>query len=447
MMRAVGPVVIVVLLAGACTEKKDDAAATGAPGGSRRGSTTTLEPEGCDPAEPVLPCLTPGGTLDPYLPEAPQAASGEPIKLGTINQETGAAGAYPELTLADQAAVRFVNEELGGVDGHPIELITCDTKFSPAGSQSCAQQMVDEGVVAVVGGVDVFGTGIDVLEQNGIPFVGGIPISMASVQSAVSFQFSGGSWGAMLAFADYAANDLKAERVSILYGDFGSIADAAQYGKQALESLGVEAVKMVPMPLAGADFLPLMTTAADIDPDAVISLTADTGCVPTFQAADDLDLRAAVFITGACAASKIVDDAGADVVEGTIFNAEGPVNPDGPAPDGALYYAVIARYGEGVTPVGAATVSFRAFMNLYVQMREIGAEALTPKALIDAFRAARDAPSFNGHSYTCDGKQLAGLTAICSPQQVLARWEGRGLRQLTDWIDVGAVAAGAGIGG
>ncbi len=440
MARLVGSALIAAVAVTGCSEKKDLVASTDSSGEVQPRSTTTLDPEGCDPAQPVIPCLMAGGTLAPYLPDVPVEADGEPIKVGTINQETGATGAYPELTMADRAAVRFVNEELGGVDGHPIELVSCDTEFSPAGSQSCAQMMVDEGVVAVVGGIDVFGTGIDVLEQNGIPFVGGIPISMASVQNPISFQFSGGSWGAMLAFADYAANDLGADRVSVLYGDFGSIADAAQYGKRALESLGVSEVKMVPMPLSGADFLPLMTTAADIDPDAVISLTADTGCVPTFQAAHDLDLRADIFITGACAAPKIVDDAGEDLVEGTYFNTEGPVNPEPPLPDSTLYFAVISRYGDGVPPASAATVSFRAFMNLYVQMRVIGADALTPGALVDEFRAARDFPSFNGHPYTCDGEQIAGLPAICSPQQIIARREGGTLRQVTDWIQVADLA-------
>ncbi|MCZ7536870.1 MAG: ABC transporter substrate-binding protein [Acidimicrobiia bacterium] len=434
--RLLASALVAALAAAACSENKEVEAS----GGAQRRSTTTSEPDGCDPPEPVVTCRAPGGTLDPYLPESPVKAEGEPIKVGTINQETGATGAYPELTMADRAAVAFINAELAGLDGRPIQLVECDTEFSPAGSQSCAQKMVDEGVVAVVGGIDVFGTGIDVLEQNGIPFVGGIPISMASVQNPISFQFSGGSWGAMLAFADFAANELGAKRVSILYGDFGSIADAAQYGRRALESLGVSEVKMVPMPLAGADFLPLMTTAADIDPDAVISLTADTGCVPTFQAAHDLDLRAEILITGACAAPKIVDDAGEDLVEGAYFNTEGPVNPDPPLPDSSLYNAVIARYGEGVPPASAATVSFRAFMNLYVQMREIGAAALTPGAIIDSLRAARDFPSFNGHPYTCDGEQIAGLPSICSPQQILARREGGTLRQVTDWIQVGGLA-------
>ena len=53
-----------------------------------------------------------------------------------------------------------------------------------------------------MGGIDVFGNGIEVLADNEIPFVGGIPVSEQSVTSPNSFQWSGGSWGATVAFAD-----------------------------------------------------------------------------------------------------------------------------------------------------------------------------------------------------------------------------------------------------
>lgn len=428
-LRVVAASVVAVFLAGACSESEESA-----PGG---GSTTTAAPSACTPDVPVVTCAPDGTTLGEF-PAQPVTASGEPIRIGTINQDTGAAGAFPELTQADRAGVRFVNEELGGVGGRPLELVACDTRFSPAGSQACAQQMVDAGVVAVVGGIDVFGDGITTLERNGIPYVGGIPVSFASVRSPLSFQFSGGSWGAMLGFADYVMRELDAKRVSILHGDFGPINDAAAYGRRALEEAGVE-VRMVAMPLVGADFLPLVTTANEGSPDAIVVLTADTGCVPTMQAAADLGVTAPLFLTGACAAPKILADAG-DAAEGRYFNVEGPIRPDDPDPDTALYTAVVERYGDGLDAPGAGTVSFRSLMNLYVVMRDLGPDGVTPEAVVEAFRAARDVPSFMGHPYTCDGEQLAGLAAMCAPQQIIARFSGGALEQVSDWIQVGELA-------
>jgi branched-chain amino acid transport system substrate-binding protein len=196
---------------------------------------------------------------------------------------------------------------------------------------------------------------------------------------------------------------------------------------------------MVAMPLVGADFLPLVTTANEDSPDAIVVLTADTGCVPTMQAAADLGVTAPLFLTGACAAPKILADAG-DAAEGRYFNVEGPIRPDDPDPDTALYNAVVERYGEGLDAPGAGTVSFRSLMNLYVVLRDLGPDAVTPEAIVEAFRAARDVPSFMGHPYTCDGEQLAGLAAMCAPQQIIARFSGGALEQVSDWIQVSELA-------
>ena len=59
-----------------------------------------------------------GGTAGPANPSL------EPIVIGYVNQEGGVA-AFPEATPGTKAAVNYVNKELGGIGGHPIELKSC----------------------------------------------------------------------------------------------------------------------------------------------------------------------------------------------------------------------------------------------------------------------------------------------------------------------------------
>ena len=66
---------------------------------------------------------------------------------------------------------------------------------------------------------------------------------------------------------------------------------------------------------------------------------------------------------------------------------------------------------------------------------------MSKETLLAAARAATDRPSFDGHPYTCDGKQVPDLPALCAPQQILVVHEDGGLAQLTDWIDVPAILA------
>ena len=132
--RALTVVALLLAVAVACSEPMPKKTAT--PTTTRPGSG------GCPHGAPVLTCAPKGTMLAPLMPAHPTRARGTPIRIGTINQDTGAAGAFPELTTADRTAIDFINTELGGVDGHPIELVACNTQFSPDLSQACAQQMV-----------------------------------------------------------------------------------------------------------------------------------------------------------------------------------------------------------------------------------------------------------------------------------------------------------------
>ena len=421
--------VAVVALLAACTEpvKTDDAG----------GSTSTTASNGfadCTDAPSIVACAPEGSMLAPYLPDEATAATGSPILIGVINQDTGAAGAFPELTQADKAAVDFINTELNGVDGHPIELITCNTDFNPDLSQRCAQEMVSKKVVAVIGGIDIWGTGITTLENNGIPYVGGIPVSLEAARSKVSFQFSGGLWGAVLGMGAYALDDLGAQRITIIHADFGPITDAADNGKRVLEARGAD-VTLVPFSAVNADMVTALNETAQTNPDAVIALTADTGCKPAMLTAKQVALDVPIMYTGACAAPKILDAVGA-AAEGSIFNLEAELDPGNA--DNALYQAIAARYGPkyDYEPQSSGTVSFRAVVNLYVVLRDLGADDISPESILAALRAGSDHPSFFGHPYTCDGRQLTGYEAMCAPQQTLGVLKDGAIVKLTDWIDV-----------
>ena len=148
-------VTALVIVASSCSEDRGDTA-------EPTSSTTPAATAAC--ADDLVACAG-RSSLGDVVAETASAADGEPIVLGMINQENTPVGSYPELSSATRAAIEFVNAELGGVNGRPLELEVCNTEFSPEGSTSCAQQFVQAGVPAVLGGIDVFGTGIETLEE------------------------------------------------------------------------------------------------------------------------------------------------------------------------------------------------------------------------------------------------------------------------------------------
>jgi branched-chain amino acid transport system substrate-binding protein len=153
------------------------------------------------------------------------------------------------------------------------------------------------------------------------------------------------------------------------------------------------------------------------------------------KTAYELGITAQIYLVGSCAAPTIAEQIGPEAVEGKIFNIEGPNGEDDPEAD--IYFDVIAKYGDPqLSAVSAATVSFRGVMNLYTALVELGPDDISRSSIITHLRQQKDHPSFTGHAYTCDGKQLPDLPAICAPQQILVQRQGDGVVPVTDWIDV-----------
>ncbi len=437
---ALALVAMLVTAATACTETVQRSA-TGPPASDRTGATIpTTAPDGA-----VIEGFAGEEASFGTVPDEATEATGEPLRVGMINQEDTPLGSFPELRLAVEAGIEWINTELGGVDGRPLELDACVTNFSVERSQACAQQMVSDDVVAVLGGIDITSNGsIPILEQNDLPYVGGIPINLDEERSPISFQFSGGMAGAFTAFAQYAADNLHADRIAIAYAEYPPIQSAAQdYGVTVAQNLGIDEVHEVPFGLSTTDFLPVLQEANQGDPDAILVGAADSSCVPAMQGAHDLGITAPMFLVGACAAPSIITDAGRDATEGRIFNIEGRLQAEAGSTnsvDAQLYNLAVLKYGDGLAPAGAGTVSFRGLMNLYAVLQRLGADQVTPAAIIDAFRSSVDVPSFNGHPYTCATPQVPGLPALCAPQQVLVEQREGALAEVSDgWVDVPAI--------
>ena len=95
-----------MLVASACSSSSTSSTS----GGSGGGSTTTM-------ANPNDPAINQWAIT--YTGGKPQKATGTPIKIGYVNQDSF----FPEATIGVNAAVAYANAELNGADGHPINII------------------------------------------------------------------------------------------------------------------------------------------------------------------------------------------------------------------------------------------------------------------------------------------------------------------------------------
>src|ERR1700722_16742456 len=81
-----------------------------------------------------------------------EAATGSPVTIGIITDGGGssAIGTAALVAQGASAAVKYLNADLGGLEHHKVNLYVCENQSTPAGGQTCANDMVQKGVVAVV---------------------------------------------------------------------------------------------------------------------------------------------------------------------------------------------------------------------------------------------------------------------------------------------------------
>lgn len=117
------------------------------------------------------------------------AASGSAVKVGLIDPVNGAYP-YPSVAVGANAAVHYVNKTLGGINGHPIDVIACDTDGTPQTNVNCANTFVQDKVSFVIDGFDVSsGSELPALDSAHIPMIGSIAQNGPANESKTSFYY------------------------------------------------------------------------------------------------------------------------------------------------------------------------------------------------------------------------------------------------------------------
>ncbi len=92
-----------------------------------------------------------------------------------------------------KAATEYWNADLGGLEGHKVNLYICENQSTPAGGQSCANDMVQHGVVAVVEPFTGQGqTEVPTIVGAGIPYIVVTGASTAELTTPGAYALEGG---------------------------------------------------------------------------------------------------------------------------------------------------------------------------------------------------------------------------------------------------------------
>jgi branched-chain amino acid transport system substrate-binding protein len=346
---------------------------------------------------------------------------GDPIRIGEIT-DASISATQSVVPGAVDAAAKYINEELGGIQGRPVEIVHCDPKATPAGTQTCADQMVKEGVFAVTGASLVLGACcVSTLVNAEIPLFT-VPLQTQEYESdwvvglggyAATNSFGVGSWVA----------DQGAEKVTLITLDTPASESQTERLTEALgDSVDLTTISIA---LGTADVTPFINQALGSDPDYMV-VFVDTPTEIKLQAA----FKSAGFpmdhiVSGGSSvdADSFYGPAGdqAAGVHQTIqfhsfFNTEDPE---------------VATYLEAMDAAGAKAQSlfaqwtFSSMMTIYNAAKDL--DELTGSALHEYFVNAESVPTFMGDDLIPLSETVDGFAGIRNPHVQIVQWNGEEL--------------------
>jgi len=345
-------------------------------------------------------------------------ATGTPVKIGLIT-EGGSEGLGTQSALTKQGAeiaVRYVNDYLGGIAGRRVELFVCGNQSTPAGGTDCANQMVEQKVVAVV--LPFTGQGaaqVPIITGAGIPYVTGSGASTAELTTPGAFALTGG-YPAVLAGEAAHAKEMGLKKVVQIVTDVPAATQGAKaLGGIVFKNVGV-GYDVVPAPPGTPDLTPQLQAAIDSGADA-LAMTGDvTFCTSFLKAYKTLGLTVPKYLIATCVDPTIIKSLGAEL-KGSYMATPSPPKKDA---DAALYAAMMKKYAKGkvdpdpsVSTNVAAGVS--AVLNFMNAMKGFQGE-VTAAAVMNRFKTVKDVPLWRGGglTYTCDGTAIPLLPNVCS---------------------------------
>lgn len=354
--------------------------------------------------------------------ESNAGLKGEPVVIGVQSLDTGPV-AYPQSTYGAKAGEYYINNTLGGINGHPVKLDICSGDGTPETGVKCANHFVSTNVSVVFDAYDGTSVGAmtPILQSAGIPIVG-LLAGQGVAESApygTAFYFSGPLETSALGMVTVLSK-LKKKKASLAVSDGPSshhyVDDLV---KPMGDKLGVE-VTAVYTKNDSINFQVLAATELDSKPDVagLISLPED-GCTGLISALRQSNYKGTIF-AGSC--SQFVKALGADaagaVIQPRLWVPESRAHAPKDVQKELDAFAKAMKAVKYEKEQSARSLySFAGLIDLSKIMSGISGK-ITNETVKDAMMKVKDFQTFLGPKVTCDGKQWPKRPGACSHEAI-----------------------------
>ncbi|HLK78126.1 MAG TPA: ABC transporter substrate-binding protein [Streptosporangiaceae bacterium] len=397
-----------VLAAAACSSSSSSSGSSSSPATTGPASAPASSPPastgaGGLGAQSVTNYLTyVGGKAGPADKSLP------PVYIGFVNQQGGPTAVGLLATAGAQMAVNYANAELGGIDGHPIQLVTCFIASAEEEGTVCAQKFLANSKVDVIelGGVAIGVQSFFATLGGAKPVIDGVaatPIDSVQKNAVILF---GDATHILAPFGTYARDVLHAKTAALVYpSDNAGIAVGAAAIKAGLVAAGLS-VKAVGYPETQTDLTSVLTAAGAQTADVVIPYSDTAGCVNLAKSLKTLGITDPKKILSAplCLNGQVIQGLG-DFPHWTYSIASSlfgdPTDPGMPA-----YEAAAKTFSTPADePDPWNIVDFGQTLTTIKIMNEVGYASLSPAAILAKAKAftgpqALGAPALDCGKYT-----------------------------------------------
>ena len=353
------------------------------------------------------------GPVDQSVLGTPNKATGAAITLGFISE--GKAQAYDKTNeiKGAQAAAKYINEYLGGINGHPIELKVCEAHGNPADATDCANQMVQAKVPAVIeGALGTVDPTVDVLTKAKIPLVLHFTSSPKTLQTPGVFGLMNGT-ASIFGAPAHLAKEKKITSASIVTIDVpAAVAGTEQLGKLTFGNAGAKA-EVVTIPPGTPDPSAQITAANRSKPGMYSILGTPDFCVPVIKAIRSVAPNAPIAAVDRCIASgaaKSIPNGYEGVEVGTTSNLD-------PETEGVkLFAAALDKFSSGTPVESDSAYGWAPVLAVARALNGAKVTDLTAESITTGLRnaPAQEYPLTNGIQFQCNGKAFALSPNVCS---------------------------------
>ena len=355
----------------------------------------------------------------------PASTSLSPVEIGYINQQGGQQVIGALASNGAQMAVNYVNKELGGVDGHPLKLVTCFIASAEEEGTGCAQKFLADPNIKVVatGGVVIGIQSFFSTLAGKLPVFDGVaalPLDGAQSNSVVLF---GDGAHVLGPIGTYATTVLHAKTVSVIYPNDASDIPGAMAIKAGLEAAGITP-KMGPFPPTATDLTGVLTATGATTADLVIPFVAANQCVNMAKALtqDGITDAKKILSPPLCLNGQVAQGLGGDFPKWTYLIASSLFG-DTTDPGMPAYEAVAAKYS---TPADAPDpweiVDFGQLLTVDKILNQVGYANLTPAAILAAGKAFKGPQALGAPSLNCG--EFSAAPGICNNQSQFFVYQG-----------------------